>query len=220
MSVIDVAGSAKSLVVCSTFFPVGSPENPVKLNPGRVQTRLSKLRKRPGPYRKAIKHVTVGSNSLLWLADTSPFASIPYLIPTKASDPDPANWTVYKIIPDDMYGYHVGDMEFHGEDETDWHPIAWGFEVENLGDFAHPVEQRQYIKAALLYAYDCAVHKWFDREVYDHSTIAIDHTAAGGRRTDPQAGLWVDSIFWDYVRQVRDAWPWPNLPIWRGGTLF
>lgn len=220
MSIIDVPGSARSLTVVSTFYPIGSPQNPLRLNPGRVETRRSKLRPRSGPYRKAIFHVTVGANSLLWLADTSPLASIPYLIPTKASDPDPGNWTVYKIIPDDMYGYHVGNMEFHGEDETDWHPISWGFEIENLGDFRHPIEERQYIKAALLYAHDCARDKWYDRECYHHSTIAVDHTAEGGRRTDPEAGLWVESIFWDYVNQIRQQWPFTDVPVWWGARDF
>lgn len=218
--IIDVAQAAAKLHVVSVFMPPGSPENPVALNPDRVQTRMSKLRVRTGPYKRCIKHVTVGANSLAWLARDAPDASIPFLIPTKASDPDPENWTVYKIIPDTHYGFHVGDMEWHGADETDWHPTSWGFEVENLGDFKHEVEQRQYVKAALLYARTCAEHKWPDREVYDHSHIAVPHTAEGGRRTDPQAGLWVDSVWYDYIRQIRDAWPWNDIPVWRGGTKF
>lgn len=218
-ALIDVKDAARRLKVCSTFFPIGTPENPVKLNPGRVQTRMSKLRKRTRKYKRAVKHVTVGANSLLWLADTAPEASIPYLVPTKASDPDPDNWTVYQIIPPTHYGFHIGNMEWHGEDENDWHETTWGFEIENKGDWKTPVEKRQYIKAALLYAFACAENQWLDRDVFDHSHIAIDHTAAGGRRTDPQAGLWVDSIFWDYVEQIRDNWPWGNSPaLWRGGS--
>ena len=96
----------------------------------------------------------------------------------------------------------------------------WGAADPQLAELREFAEQRQYVKAALLYARQCAVDKWLDREVYDHSTIAIDHTAAGGRRTDPQAGLWIDSIWYDYIRQIRDAWPWTDVPVWRGGTKF
>lgn len=172
------------------------------------------------PYDRFVRHVTVGTNSLVYLAHNDRLACIPYLIPTKVSDPHNDNWTVWKMIPDDARAYHVGDMEWHGESEAIWHPRSMGHEIENLGDFKHEIEQRQYIKSALLYAHDCAVWKWQDTMVFDHSTIAIDHTSAGGRRTDPQAGLFRESIWWDYITQIRSNWPWTDVAVWWGGNQF
>lgn len=166
------------------------------------------------PYDRFVRHVTVGSNSLAYLAHNDRLACIPYLIPTKASDPFADNWTVFKMIPDGTRAYHVGDMEWRGQTEQFWHPRSMGHEIENLGDFRHPIETRQYIKSALLYAHDCAVYRWDDTMVFDHATIAIPH----GRRTDPQAGLFREGVWWSYIWQIRNAWPWQDVPVWWGGS--
>jgi N-acetyl-anhydromuramyl-L-alanine amidase AmpD len=207
MTVLDVADAAAKLRVISIFQP----------NSTGVVTLPSKYNQIvPKPYDRFVRHVTVGSDSLKWLAGPGTEACIPYLVPTKASDPFPDNWTVFKMIPDSARCWHVGDTEWNGTDETYWHPRSMGHEIENLGDFKHPIEDRQYIKSALVYAHDCAVWKWLDRMVFDHSTIAINHTAAGGRRTDPQAGLFDEGIWWQYIYAIRAAWPWTDVARWDG----
>lgn len=208
---INVAEAASKLRVVDVWQP-GNSSGVVTLPSKYFKTGVV-------PYDRFVRHVTAGRNSLAFLAGPSTEACIPYLIPTDATDPDPDNWTVFKMIPDDSRCYHVGDMEWRGEQERYWHPRSMGHEIENIGDFAHPIEQRQYLKSALLYAYDCAVWRWQDHMVFDHSTIAVDHTNAGGRRTDPQAGLFNEAIWWAYIWQIRDNWPWPNIPRWDGGSV-
>lgn len=210
---IDVADAAAKLRVVDVW-KAGNPSGVVTVSSKYFRTGAKQ-------YDRFVRHVTVGTDSLKWLAGTGTVACIPYLIPTDASDPSPDNWIVWKMIPDDARCFHVGDMEWHGENETFWHPRASGHEIENRGDFKTPIEFRQYVKSALLYAYDCARYKWLDRMVFDHSHIAIDHTASGGRRTDPQAGLFVESIWWNLIEQIRNDWPWNNPndpPLWRGGS--
>ncbi len=214
MAIIDVADSAAKLHVVSVF-QAG--------NESGIVTDPSKYQKRPANISvdRAVRHGTAGRNSLTTLALPPSDACIPFLIPTKASDPRPDNWTVYKLIPDDCYGFHVGEMNWEGQNAMFWHPRAWGFELENVADDKHEIEQRQYIKAALLYAHDCAVWKWQDYMVFDHATIAVPHTDTQQRRTDPKSSLFRESIFWDYVTQVRNSWPWGNSPAqWYGGNQF
>lgn len=209
MSTINVAEAAAKLRVIDVW-RVG--------NPSGVVTHPSKyFRQGVKPYDRFVRHVTAGRNSLNWLAGTFTVACIPYLIPTGAFDPDPDNWTVYKMIPDDARCYHVGDMEWHGEQEAFWHPRAMGHEIEHVADFRTEIEERQYLKSALLYAYDCARYRWQDFNVFDHSTIAVPHTNTGGRRTDPQAGLFRESAWWDAILQIRAAWPWQDVAVWHGG---
>lgn len=208
MAIIDVKAAAASLRVVDVWRPG---------NPSGVVTHFSMYWTAGAkPYDRFVRHVTVGTNSLAYLARNDRLACIPYLVPTKASDMFPDNWTVFKMIPDEARAYHVGDMEWRGETEAVWHPRSMGHEIENRGDFAHEIEQRQYIKSALLYAHDCALYKWQDTMVFDHATIAIPH----GRRTDPQAGLFRESIWWDYITQIRSNWPWTDVPVWYGGNAF
>lgn len=189
-------------------------------NPSGVVTLPSKyFRTGAKPYDRFVRHVTAGTNSLAWLAGPNTVACIPYLIPTKRTDPDPANWTVYKLVPDDARCFHVGDIEWRGEQESFWHPRAMGHEIENVANFRTPIELRQYVKSALLYAYDCARWKWLDIHVYDHSTLAVPHTNTGGRRTDPQAGLFNEAVWWALIWAIRDAWPWTDIPRWDGGSV-
>lgn len=188
-------------------------------NSSGVVTHPSKyFRQGVKPYDRFVRHVTAGTNSLGWLAGTNTVACIPYLIPTNATDPHPENWTVYKMIPDDSRCFHVGDMEWRGEQETFWHPRTMGHEIENVANFRTPIEDRQYVKSALLYAYDCARYRWQDNMVFDHSLIAVPHTNVGGRRTDPQAGLFREAVWWDLIWQIRRAWPWQDVPRWDGGS--
>lgn len=166
----------------------------------------------PAPYEYFIRHVTVGVNSLSWLAGGSipeTWASVNMLIPRGM------NFTVYKLFPDNFRGNHVGDAEWMGRTEGYIAPRAYGVEWENRANGTEAVDQSQYIKGALIYAYWCAENKTLDRKVLDHSLIAIPH----GRRMDPQAGLWSDQTFWDCVAQIRRAWPtnWP-FPVWWGGS--
>lgn len=209
---IDVADAAAKLRVIDVW-RTGNPSG-VVTQPSRYVAGAR--------YDRFVRHVTVGTNSLRWLAQTGPArVSIPYLIPTDASDPFADNWTVFKMIPDGTYTFHVGDMEWHGEQETFWHPRASGHELENAGNWRTPIEDRQYLKSALIYTFDCAKWRWLDRMVFDHSHIAVDHTNAGGRRTDPQAGLFSEAIWWDYIWQIRRdpaIWQMWGMPRWDGGS--
>lgn len=213
MALFDVADAAARLKVIDTW---------KQGNPSGVLTQGSRYEPQPDgvKYDRFIRHVTAGTNSLKWLAQTGPArVSIPYLIPTKASDPDPNNWTVWKMIPDGNYTFHVGDMEWRGEQEGFWHPRSMGHEIENIANFRTPIEQRQYVKSALLYAYDCARWKWLDTMVFDHSQIAVPHTNEGSRRTDPQAGLFNEGVWWEYIWWIRDNWPWQDIARWDGGSV-
>lgn len=207
---IDVAKEAAQLRVVDVF---------ERGNASGVVTHPSKYFKQGAqPYDRFVRHVTVGTDSLGWLAGTGTVACIQYLIPTKASDRFADNNTVYKLIPDDARCYHVGDIEWRGEQEGFWHVRAMGHEIENVGNFRTEIEPRQYIKSALIYAYDCARWKWLDRNVFDHSQIAVPHTNTGSRRTDPKAGLFNECLWWDLIMAIRRAWPWPGMPVWWGGT--
>ena len=161
---------------------------------------------RPEPLVYWIRHVTVGTDSLAWLARTSPQKiCIPYLIPR-------AGARVFKMIPDGTRCHHIGDAEWHGKNEGWLAPRCSGFEIENLGTWAQEITDEQYIKAGLIYAYDSALYSLQDYNVLDHSNIAVPH----GRRSDPQAGLFRESLFWGVVKRVRDEWPWP-IAAWNGG---
>lgn len=153
-----------------------------------------------------VRHVTVGTNSLAWLARNSPEKiCIPYLIPPTR------NFVVYKMIPDGTRCHHIGDAEWNGHTEAWLGPRCSGFEIENIGNFRTEILDEQYIKAGMIYAYECALNHMRDYNILDHSNIAIPH----GRRRDPQAGLFRESKFWNVVLQVREAWPWP-IPVWYG----
>jgi hypothetical protein len=162
----------------------------------------------PLPLLGWVNHVTVGVNSLGYLcrpgADKD-WACIPFLIP-RTND-----WTVYKLIPPGARCNHAGVAEFRGV--TSWNARSWGAEVENRADGSEPITERQYVKLALLYANFAAANKTDDQWCVSHSLIAVPH----GRRSDPEAGGFRASVFWDLVQQVRRQWPWESPHVWWGG---
>lgn len=213
---LDVGHWAGKLDVVSTFIPgnkSGHVTNPLLYDPNAPN-------KPPGyggapkalPYKFWVRHVTAGSSSLGFLTQGTVggnWACIQYLIPRGD------NFTVYKLIPDWARCYHVGNAEWRGITNNELARQSKGVEIENLANWKQEIDTAQYIKFALIYCYDTALDKMQDYNVLDHSTIARPH----GRRSDPQAGLFREVIFWDFVQQIREAWPWGDKPaLWHGGS--
>lgn len=204
---IHVPTEAARLKIVDVFKP-GNPSGHVT-NP-KLYDRSAPGNNAPAvkPYMGWINHITVGTNSLPFLTQGTVggnWACIPYLVP-RGDNP-----TVYKLIPDDHRGHHAGVASFMGI--SDFSSQFSGVEIENLGNGKQEVDQWQYVKVALLYAYFSAKFKTDDRWCLSHSLIASPH----GRRSDPEAGFFRYSVFWDLVAQIRRDWPqlW-SMPVWWG----
>lgn len=199
----DVAHWASNLQVIDIFNP-----NPTGVITERVRyDHTLGVAPKPEPMVHWIRHTTAGKNSLAWLARTSPGKiCIPYLVPMTRS------FVVFKMIPDGTRCHHIGDAEWHDRTEGWLAPRCGGIEIENIADWSTEILDEQYIKAGMIYAYECAMNRLQDYNILDHSNIAIPH----GRRTDPQASLFRESMFWFVVQKTRDQWPW-GIPWWGGG---
>lgn len=165
------------------------------------------------PYKGFLIHGTAsGGNSLSFLAGGSwgsSYACVPYLIPRGTSA------TLYKLIPDGHRGWSAGDSEWRGVTDETLNSELLPVEIENRQNWSEAIQPTQYIKLALLYAFESAHYQLQDNMVVSHSLIAVPH----GRRSDPEAGLFSYGTFWDLVMQIRRAWPtnWP-FPVWWGGS--
>lgn len=160
--------------------------------------------------RGGVKHATVGTNSLRYLAGGSiadgRWVCAHYLIPKD-------NFTVYKLVPDGYGCNHAYPAAWKGY-VNNLNSNFYGVEVENLQDGADPFTDSQYIKFAFVWAYLAA---------RDHipNLMLVDHgIAAPGHRTDPyEGGMWDDAAFYGHmwaIRQTPAVWEFWHLPMYDG----
>lgn len=170
-----------------------------------------------------IKHATVGSNSLNYLArgsaDDGRWVSIHYLIPKNSTRlPNglvmDTTKTVFKIVPDGYGANHCYPGTWRGH-VNDMNSRFYGVEVENLQNGSDPFLVEQYIKFALVWGYVAAKDRIPDVMLVDHGKVAPP-----GHRTDPwTGGVWDDALFYGIMWDLRKPENWPSmwgLPLYTG----
>lgn len=151
--------------------------------------------------RGLVKHATVGTNSLAYLAGRSAldgrWVSIHYLLPKD-------DFTVYKIVPDGYGANHCWPGTWRGY-VNNINSNFYGVEVENLQNNSDQFTAGQYIKFAFIWCYLSARDGISDYMIADHRIVAPP-----GHRTDPTTGgLWNEGLFWKHIWGIRaDARVW------------
>ena len=167
-------------------------------------------------------HGTVGRNTLrYWGTGQSAvpdnWSLAAYLLPhntTQYADGQfhGTEYTVFKMAPDNRRCNHAGvcNPPLHNGN-------SYGVEYESLQNGTHDIDVSQYIKGALIHAYNAAVFGIPDHLAQMHGMIA----KPWGRRSDPWAGLWDVSFHWALVREIRRdrrIWHFWNVPQPQGGA--
>jgi hypothetical protein len=217
---IDVTERAASLRVISYYQP--DPRNTTgRMTPKELYERSAGQHVHNWKtLYGVILHGTVGRDTLTyWLTGGSmagpnaPYSMAHFLALRDRN-------TLAKMCPTNKSCNHCGDSDWH--DPAVSQPLNsyfLGIECEDLqnwnkGTNAQRITDDQVIKCALVWAYESALDhqtkgaasKAEDRYVLHHSQIALPW----GRRSDPDAGLFNDDLFWHVVTKIRRAENWPN----------
>lgn len=162
-----------------------------------------------------VDHGTVGSNTLrFWgqggSVSNDTYSLAKYLVPhdtTVYADnrPHDTQLVVFKMHPDKFACNNVGPCI---------HPVTnrntIGLEYESLQNGTHDISESQYIKGALVYAYEAHAHNIRDHFRVPHGLVAVHW----GRRTDPWAGRMDIGHSWEIVQaarrdpDIRALWGW------------
>jgi hypothetical protein len=150
-------------------------------------------------------HGTVGSNTLMFWCTGGSVASgaytlAKYLVPhditvyADGREHDTRN-VVFKMIPDWAACNHTGECvgPFNNTNSI-------GVEYESLQNGKHDIGELQYIKGALIFAYEAVLNKIRDYFRVAHGLVAIN---PWGRRTDPWAGMFDIARSWEIVQAIR-----------------
>ena len=155
-------------------------------------------------YQWWIDHGTVGTNTLAFWGrggsiQNHTYSLAQFLVPKETTvyrdnrAHDTTN-TVFKMVPDGFACNHTGPcIDPIGNDN------ALGCEYESLQNGTHDITDRQYVKGALLYAYNAALHGFPDWRRLPHGIIALPY----GRRSDPYAGKFDIARSWELVQAIR-----------------
>lgn len=155
-------------------------------------------------YRFWMDHGTVGTNTLRFWGEGK--SAVPgnwtlahYLVPRdttvyKDNQPHDTRNVLFKMVPDGFTCNHTGDCIGPIGNHN-----AEGVEYESLQNGTHDITDMQYIKGALLYAYNSRAHLIPDWFRVPHGLVA----EPWGRRSDPWAGKFDIARSWEIVQAIR-----------------
>jgi N-acetylmuramoyl-L-alanine amidase len=147
----------------------------------------------------AVLHHTGGTNSLHYLQTMHEPKSSTHKLFAR-------DGTIYKLVDELDRAWHAGVSDWGGR--KNWNDFSIGYEIENTGTGKQAYTDAQYESVAQSLAYDCARFKIADYWVRDHKEIAMPR----GRKTDPLG--WDHKRMWDRVKQIRENWPYTDIPMW------
>lgn len=180
------------------------------------------------PPTRWLDHATVGTNTLQFWGQggsiaNGEFTLAHYLVPHESTayadrKQHDTTWTVFKMVKNGYACNHTG-LCAGGIGNRN----ALGCEYENLQNGVQVFSDLQYMKGALIYTHDAAMHGIKDAFRTSHGLVAGDiaRDSSGiyywkyGRRTDPYAGPFDFAYSWELVQAIRREkriWQFWNLP--------
>jgi hypothetical protein len=190
-------------------------------NPSGVVTQSKLYWKWPAKPIGGLRHGTVGSNSLRYLAGPNDRDVCAHqLIPR-----DP--FTIYALVPPGYACGHAGVSVWQGR--RNCNDFMYGYELESLqrGRF-DDYSFWQYMKLAATWAYRSAAEKLSDNNFTDHADVAIYGSGIPGhnpndkgRRSDPT--FFNHMLLGGVLSAIRKPEVWPDfwhLELWDGGPQF
>lgn len=149
-------------------------------------------------------HGTVGTNTLRFWGtkgsiNNGAFSLAQYLVPNDTTvyadnKPHDTRNVVFKMVPDNRACNHTGVCNDPVNNTN-----TKGVEYESKQNGSHDITDAQYIKGALIYAHDAALHT-----IGDYFRVPHGHWAEPwGRRRDPWAGKFDIARSWELVQAIR-----------------
>lgn len=116
------------------------------------------------------------------------------------------NGVIVQIVPNDTVAWHAGLSILNGRGDCN----SWciGIEICNRGDGQEPYSDAQVEAVAQTVAYNTARYQIPDRNVSTHAHVALP----AGRKNDPLK--WPLERMWTRVHELRQAWPFADIPMW------
>jgi hypothetical protein len=155
-------------------------------------------------YEWWMDHGTVGINTLRFWGEGGSIANGAFslahlLVPRDTTEyadgraHDTAD-VVFKLVPDGYACNHAGPCisPIHNGNSK-------GVEYESRQNGTHDILDTQYVKGALLFAYDAARYGIRDYNRVPHGLVAVPW----GRRSDPWAGKFDIARSWELVQAIR-----------------
>ena len=168
-------------------------------------------------YRNWMDHGTVGVDTLRYWCEGNSLNVTQFLLPKDTqryrdgSIHDTRN-VVFKMVPDGRRCRHTGECNPIGSQLVN-NKNTCGVEYESLQNGTHDITDSQYVRGALIYAYQHAVTPGIvDHRRISHGVVA---TNPPGRRSDPWAGGFRYARSWALVQAIREdkrIWQLWNLP--------
>jgi hypothetical protein len=161
------------------------------------------------PFQSWMLHGTVGTDTLRYWCEGDSLNVTQFLLPHdtqryRDGSVHDSTHTVLKMIPDGRRSRHTGPCNGIGTVQVN-NRNTCGVEYESMQNGTHDITDSQYVRGALIYAYQSALSGIPDYRCISHGAVAVP----GGRRSDPWAGDFRYARHWAYVQAIRqDARIW------------